>query len=373
MENMKIAHFLYDDIDNPWLGGGGSSRLLDLYYRFPESVKITVFTASFPNAKKTIRRRNVKFIRLGLNYNYLISRLTYMISAFFRIFLIDADISIEDFSPYSPFFLPLVKKNHSIVIFQNIFGSHFFKIRGLLGIFPWLFEKIYIKFSKTIMTSSFKLARIIKQNKKLPYSICPVPCGVDENCFRTTPQENNYILFLGRLDIYQKGIDTLLNAYNLAKEEIEDIRLVIAGGGKDEKKVRQLIDKLNLKDQVEMLGRVEGERKYELLSNCFFLCMPSRFESWGIVAAEGMACAKPVIATRIEGLDEVIDVETGVLIPPDDPHALARAMMNLAKDKELRNRLGKKAREKAREYDWQKRADATLQFYQQHLQRIRSG
>ena len=370
---MKIAHFIYDDIDNPWLGGGGSSRLLEIYYRFPKNVEITVYTAAFPNSKREVIRKNIKFKRLGLDLSYFISRLSYSLCALFQTFSIDTDILIEDFSPYSPFLLPLIKKKNSIVVFQNIFGRHFFNARGLLGIFPWIFEKIYIKSSKSIMTSSYKLERLIRQSKKSVYNICPVPCGVDENCFRTIPNEGNYILYFGRLDIYQKGIDVLIMAYNLITEKLGDRKLIIAGAGKDEPKVKKLIADFGLEERVEIIGRVVGEKKYELLSNCLFLCMPSRFESWGIVAAEGMACGKPVIATKIEGLDEVVDEKTAILVPPEDPKALAQAMIRLARDRPLRQRLGRAARRKARGFDWQKRSDATLKFYKEHLGRLRTG
>ncbi|RKX71485.1 hypothetical protein DRP53_01420 [candidate division WOR-3 bacterium] len=368
MMGMKIAHFLYDDIENPWLGGGGAFRLLELYSRFPKEAKIIVYTGMFPHANRTRIRGGIKFVRLGSGLSYLISRISFIFCSIILSFFIDCDILIEDFSPYSPLFFPIIRRNLSIIIFQNIFGNHFLRTKGLLGIIPWCIEKLYIRVTPVMMTSSLKLAKIIKREKKPNQFVFPVPCGVDTNCFKTLPEEKNYILFLGRLDMYQKGIDVLLRSYSQIKDEIKGIDLIIAGTGKDFKKVRNLITSLGLDNRVRLVGRVEGKEKYELLSQCLFLCMPSRFESWGIVAAEAMACGKPVIATNIEGLDEVVDEKTAIIIPPDDPEALANAMLRLARDKKLRRELGRRAREKAREFDWDKRAQATWEFYKKFME-----
>jgi len=86
---------------------------------------------------------------------------------------------------------------------------------------------------------------------------------------------------------------------------------------------------------------------------CLFAVQPSRYEGWGITALEIGASGKAVIASRIPGLiDAVRDEETGILVPPEDVDALARAIHRLAKDPERRRTLGKAAREYARNFTW---------------------
>jgi glycosyltransferase involved in cell wall biosynthesis len=135
--------------------------------------------------------------------------------------------------------------------------------------------------------------------------------------------------------VRRKGIDVLLDA--LARLE-EPPPLLVAGDGEERGVLEAQAEKLGLA-RVRFLGRRED--KPALLAACDALVMPSRKEGLGVAALEAMACARPVIATRVGGLAEAVRHEqTGLLVPPGDPDALAAAIARLLTDADLRRRLG---------------------------------
>lgn len=92
--------------------------------------------------------------------------------------------------------------------------------------------------------------------------------------------------------------------------------------------------------------------------------LPSRHEPFGIVNLEAMAAGKAVLATRVGGVPEVVvDGETGILVPPGDPEALAEGIRRLAGDPALRERLGAAGRERARLFSWDVVTEQYLEVY----------
>jgi glycosyltransferase involved in cell wall biosynthesis len=86
-----------------------------------------------------------------------------------------------------------------------------------------------------------------------------------------------------------------------------------------------------------------------LLNDVTLVLVPSRYEAFGLTALEAAQMARPVVATRVGGLPEVVvDGKTGLLVEPDDPVALARAIVTLLQDRGRAERLGRAARERAR-------------------------
>ncbi|MEO0135448.1 MAG: glycosyltransferase, partial [candidate division WOR-3 bacterium] len=172
--------------------------------------------------------------------------------------------------------------------------------------------------------------------------------------------------FIGRYDIEQKGIDTLIYAYkNLTLELKNDLPdLYIVGKGKDEKRIEKLIVSLNLEDKVKLLPAVYGEKKKEVIESSLFICMPSRFESFGMVACEVQACGKPIIVSNIEPLNSlVINNKTGILVEKDNINQLSEAMLKLIKDKNLRKFLGENGKEWAKQFNWDILSKKQLEYY----------
>ena len=188
--------------------------------------------------------------------------------------------------------------------------------------------------------------------------------GVDQICFEAPWAEQNYILYFGRMDIHNKGIDILLSAF--AKLNAPDIRLILSGRGTPQSKreIQSIANRLNISNRVEFTGAVTPEQKNSLMGHALFVCTPSRYEGWGIVAIEAAAAAKAVIGTDIPGLADAIRAdETGLLVPSENPQALASAMNRLLNDPPLRKRLGTAGRKWATQFTWDRTAQAQEEVY----------
>lgn len=170
------------------------------------------------------------------------------------------------------------------------------------------------------------------------------------------------VLSVGRL-VEQKGVDYLLRAFALFSREHSTARLLIAGKGPQEAHLRRLRANLGIADKVVFAGYISDSLLpfYYAASDIFVL--PSLWEPFGMVLLEAMASGKAVIASRTGGVPEVVG-DAGLLVPPRDVSALARALSTLASDATLRKKLGALGCARARRYfSWDKIAKDLDNFY----------
>jgi len=366
---LKIVHLIYDDWKNPWCGGGGAKRVLEIYRRLGKKHEIMVITGNYPDAKnETID--SISFRRVGSSCNYWISRISYSLGVPFVLPSLSFDLLVNDFSLFSPCFANLYTRKPVITLVHHIAGSHAVRKYFIIGIFSYLAEKLNIRLSKNIITVSQSIAKKVKAYNPKTKLVC-IYNGIDTKYFMVRKSENNYVLFLGRIDIYMKGLDVLLDAYRLVVDEFgESYTLVIAGRGKEKDIVRlkKRTEQLLIEKNVDVIGEVTEAKKMELLSGCMFLVMPSRFEGWGIGAVEAAATGTPTVGTKIDGLmDAVINGETGILVEPENPDIFAEAVTRMIKDRELRESMGSNAREWAKRFDWDIIAGQQESFYTEIL------
>ena len=137
----------------------------------------------------------------------------------------------------------------------------------------------------------------------------------------------------------RKGFDILIHAIDILRKRGHEPTVRIAGTGPEEERLVQLVGELGCEDQVKFLGNREAVA--DLFHACDVFVMPSRREGLGVACLEAMAAQRPVIASRVGGLkDAVVHERTGLLVPSEDPDALADAIARLIGDPELRTRLG---------------------------------
>jgi glycosyltransferase involved in cell wall biosynthesis len=162
---------------------------------------------------------------------------------------------------------------------------------------------------------------------------------------RTPPE----VLFAGRLS-EEKGIEDLLAA-------AAGLRLVVAGDGPLREKVP------------DALGFVSQDELAHLYDRAAVVVCPSRREGFGVTCAEAMAHGRPVVASAVGGLTELVEHEvTGLLVPPRDPPALRAAVDRLLADSDLRARLGSEGKRRvARTCGWEQVIDATIETYESAL------
>lgn len=155
-----------------------------------------------------------------------------------------------------------------------------------------------------------------------------IPNGVEEAPFALAAQAPHHLLYVGRLDRAQKGCDLLLASLAQAHASLGSALppLLIVGDGPDQAALEAQAAQLGLRDRVIWCGRVTGIEKYRLMSEAYAVLMPSRWETFGMVALEAQAAGAPVITFDVGPLSEVAGPGGAVLIPPFDTAAFASAI-----------------------------------------------
>lgn len=204
-----------------------------------------------------------------------------------------------------------------------------------------------------------------------PRRLAEIPNGVEVAAIakpvpRPALPENirsgQYILFLGRLHPY-KGVDVLLQAMVLLAHE-SDVRLVVAGDGEQREGLELLAGGLGIAQRVSFVGAVSGTTKSWLLQNARCVAVPSRAEAGPLVVLEACAAGKPIVASRIAALEDmVMPGQTGLLVEPQQPAALASALAQLVHNPELAGRWGQASRRLAGDYAWPAIAARHLALY----------
>ncbi|MEO8635213.1 MAG: glycosyltransferase family 4 protein [Gemmatimonadales bacterium] len=189
----------------------------------------------------------------------------------------------------------------------------------------------------------------------------PAPAGADAANRRAVEPT---FLYIGRLRRY-KGVEFAIRALDQARQQRPGIRLLVAGRGDDQSRLEQLTRELRQEEAVRFLGYVSEPEKLGLLRQAWANIFPSAKEGWGITNVEAAACATPSLASDSPGLrDSVRHGETGYLVPHGNAAALADRMLELARDVELVERLGRQARAFAEQLSWEGAAAQTERWLQ---------
>jgi phosphatidylinositol alpha-mannosyltransferase len=178
------------------------------------------------------------------------------------------------------------------------------------------------------------------------------------------------ILFVGRLED-RKGLTYLLRGYHRLRKRRVDARLIVVGDGPRLREYRRYVATRRIRD-VEFVGHVPLDAKLRYFASADIFCAPSTGqESFGIVLLEAMAAGLPIVASDIHGYKQVVsrDVE-GYLVEPRNPRAIAAALYKLARDPELRDRMGEAGRAKAPEYSWERVTEQVVAYYHEVRDRV---
>ena len=173
----------------------------------------------------------------------------------------------------------------------------------------------------------------------------------------------NFILYLGTIEP-RKNIVGIIKAYNqirkLENPELDKYRLVIAGAkGWKEKRIKEEIEKSPFRSDIMTLGFVKAEDKPYLYNLASLFVYPSFLEGFGFPPLEAMNSGVPVITSNNSALPEIVG-EAGVMIDPEKPDELYKAMREVLLNKDLRNNLREKGLKRAENFDWQKSAEEFL-------------
>ena len=175
------------------------------------------------------------------------------------------------------------------------------------------------------------------------------------------------LLCLGRL-VKEKGMDVALSALPRILARFPQARLIIAGDGRERPALDQQARSLGVQDSVDFLGWVPPHHVSELMNTASVVVVPSQWEEpFGLVVLEAALMARPVVATRVGGIPEIVeDHVTGLLIEKNAPDSLSEAVTFLLDHREIAGRMGQAACLKAQhEFGWKGHIDAYEAIYHQ--------
>ena len=244
-------------------------------------------------------------------------------------------------------------------------------------IFPKLsnLNRIILKFvfhraDKIFATSEFlcKESRIYTTK-----SITRTPFGVDIEKFNCKKNDSeNFIVGITKGLRLLYGYKYLIEAIEIVKKDIPEIELQIIGEGEDREKIEKIIEQKNMENKVKLFGRIPHEKIEKYICNFDVAVFPSiEYESFGVSVLEVAASGVPSIVSDIGGLPEVIeDNKTGFLVPPKNAKEIAKKILLLYNDRELRWEMSKNAVNFVKEnYNWLDNSNIILNEYEKFKQK----
>ena len=197
-----------------------------------------------------------------------------------------------------------------------------------------------------------------------------VHLGIDiEKFYPVKKKEKNIVefLFVGRI-IPVKNLSFLIKGFLEALKENENIVLNIIGSG-DENEIKKLKNLVKGNKNIKFLGKKFGKELIEIYQNNDVFCLTSIYDNYPNVIFEAMACGLPVIATNVGGIPmQVIHNKTGMLVELNNIKQLKNAILKLAKDKQLREKMGSAGRKRVeKEFSWDKSAEKLEKLYKRYI------
>lgn len=211
---------------------------------------------------------------------------------------------------------------------------------------------------------------IVKDFKLEQDRISVVHNGVDLSSFAPmdgVEREPFRIMATASADVPLKGLNTLLEAIGLLKDDMPQLKLTVLGRPKTNGPTARLVRELELGSRVRFVNNLTTHELRTLYARASVAVVPSLYEGFGLPAAEAMACGVPVVSTTGGALPEVVG-QAGILVPPGEPLEMAGALKTLLASPELRHSLGRQGRRRMEDnFTWDKAARRTVQVYERLL------
>jgi len=364
---VRILHIDPDDMDNP-VSGGGPVRTYEICRRLVErGHDVTVLTPTFPGSTPEKIRDGIRYVRLGrrIGDHGSSHHITFFFEAPRMLSKFPHDLLVEDFMPpMGPTFTPWFSQKPTVASIQWFFAEAWqrqFKLPFVFG------QKLLLGNYRNFVVMTDKMKQHIAG--RVPGArIQTIANAVPEHYFADTPDYQDFILYVGRVDPRDKGVDLLLEAYARIPA-FQRLPLKIVGHGWEFDAFNAQAAKLGIAESVEFTGKKSPEEVRELFRTCRFAVTPSRMETFGMVILEAQAAAKPVVIFDLAPMNEVANPKGCERVPAFDVNSYAQSMLKLINMPltELQS-LGQTNREFARQYSWDASAESQERFYLQVLE-----
>jgi len=368
--------------------GGVENHVYELVHRLQaHGHEVYVVTANHPPLNASENPENQKRLSLLTNISQQWGEIPVCPSIFralrtFRPDIVHVHTPPRFFAECTAFYFRCLSSDHIPLVVT--YHLHNQSLKNLARIVWYLHNHTFQRFvfdtaDKVIVCNSQDICIMNSEFGIQREKLVVIPPGV--NCSRFDPQkvkdkllqrkgicEDNIILYSGRITT-AKGLNFLLYAIPKILRRFEDFKVVICGSGDYKHDLISLAKDLNVSSHVIFMDPVPANSFPSLLASCDVFVLPSLTESWGISVAEALSMERPVIATKVRGVTEIVnDKETGLIVEPGDVSALANAITQLLIDRSLAMRLAKEGRKFVKSnFDWSHLTRKFLDLYEKTI------
>lgn len=354
---MKILWFTWKDVKNPYAGGAEIVNEELAKRLVKDGHEIIFLVRGFPGGKKEEMVNGYKVIRMG-NYHTVYWEAYKYYKKNLKGW---ADLVIEEVNTI-PFFCNFYVKEKSILFFHQLCREIWFHEMGFVkGLVGYVLESIYLLLlgNREVITVSESTKKDLNRFGFRRNKIKIISEGIEIEPVQNLDIkkfENPTMLSLGAFRP-MKRTDHIIKAFELAKKELPDLKLVIAGDmvGAFAKKVLEIIENSPHKDSIECLGRVSKEKKIELMQKSHLIAVASVKEGWGLVVTEANSQGTPAVVYDSDGFrDSVRHEKTGLICKKNNPENLSKKIKKIMADKDEYEKIRLNAWEWSKEISFEK-------------------
>ncbi|MBS3926348.1 MAG: glycosyltransferase family 4 protein [Nitrosarchaeum sp.] len=364
---MKILYFT--QLFYPAVFGGGEYIF---YHWARELVKkghqVFVITQSLQGQKSHETVDGINIFRVGTPLNLsgtlpvgIFANLSYLIKSYLlgKKIIKENKIDIIHSNTYIPVIsaqwcakkIPHIATIHDVYhTSKNDFWKTWSKQKQISNLTKFLGPLVEKKIAKTNVTLFHTVSNQSKDDIEslgVRKKIKVIPNGIDPTIYDVATEQKKFqAIYVGRL-IFYKNIDVIIDAFDIVTKKIPSSKLVIAGDGPMRDQLVKKINKLNLQNNISLVGNVTDEQKFKLIKESTVLLNPSLIEGFGIVVLEGFAAGRPVIVSDSKPLSELVNNSVdGFILKHDDPDLWAQKIIQLFSDDLMAKKMGEAGKHK---------------------------
>jgi glycosyltransferase involved in cell wall biosynthesis len=324
---------------------------------------VTWITAGYTEGKKKEKIYGVDIIRMGGAYTVQFFAGLYLLRNSHMY-----DVIVDEFHGF-PFFTPLLTRKPVVAFIHEVAGviwDYTFPF-PLNVIGKWIERFSFLFYKNTLFWTDAKsmfpdLISYGIPEKNIHAISCPIPGEIPE--LHISKEKQLTCLFVSRL-VPMKGINTVLEAFRMIKNEIPDAVLWVIGKGEAsyEQEIKNLIHAKSLNDSVTLLGHVSNQQKYEYMARANILLHASVKEGWGLVVLEAASQGTPAVVYNVPGLKDVVQNDnTGILLSENSSEELALQTISLYKDKKRYSLFQKNGKKWVSSLHWKDVTEKSLEL-----------
>jgi len=284
-----------------------------------------------------------------------------------------ADTVLIQFAVPWHFYFGLLRPGAPWRLFITFQGDDAHNAGGYTGLYRLLF-RLLLRSADGVTGVSTSLVRKVRAAvPSATANAIVIPNGAPTQAAGNGAAEEDYAITVGLLQ-YRKGIDVLIRALGVLKHRGVRLRMLIVGPGEELESLQALARREAVDDQVVFAGGKSHGEVLDLMRRSRFFVLASRAEGLPLVVVEAMMCGRPVVATNIDGVPEIVTHEVnGLLVEPEQEVQLADALQRMDADPALRARYGAAARRVAERFEWGHVAAQYLEFLDASPGRVANG